>query len=133
MRVALQGNGAPVSAFSELLAAIDGVDVFECKGRDLGAWCGRLWDAVAASAPDTKSDACRLMHRPQPVLDLAANVATTRPVGDGAWAWDRAKSREDVSPLVALTLAHGLETKVPEQEPAKRVPTAYASRGVRTV
>lgn len=133
IRVAMQGRGAPASAIIELVGAIDGVEVVECVGRDLGAWCGRLWDAVAASAPDTKSDACRLMHRPQPVLDLAANVATTRPVGDGAWAWDRAKSREDVSPLVALTLAHGLETKVPEQEPAKRVPTAYASRGVRTV
>ena len=133
IRVAMQGRGAPASAIIELVGAIDGVEVVECVGRDLGAWCGRLWDAIAASAPDTKSDACRLMHRPQPVLDLAANVATTRPVGDGAWAWDRAKSREDVSPLVALTLAHGLETKVPEQEPTKRVPTAYASRGVRTV
>ena len=133
IRVAMQGRGAPASAIIELVNAIDGVEVVECVGRDLGAWCGRLWDAVAASEPDAKSDATRLMHRPQPVLDLAANVATTRPVGDGAWAWDRAKSREDVSPLIALTLAHGLETRVPAKDEAKRVPTAYASRGVRMV
>lgn len=133
IRVAMQGRGAPASAMVELVNAIDGVEVIECVGRDLGAWCGRLWDAVAASAPDAKSDARRVMHRPQPVLDLAANIATTRPLGDGAWAWDRVKSREDVSPLVALTLAHGLETKVPEQPADKRAPTAYATRGVRSV
>lgn len=75
----------------------------------------------------------RLMHLPQPVLDLAANVAVTRPMGDGAWAWDRNKSREDISPLVALTMAHGLETAVQAAEQSDRKPTAYASRGVRTV
>lgn len=123
MRVALQGNGAPVSAFSELLAAIDGVDVFECKGRDLGAWCGRMWDAVASLDPnkaeDGGSDAVPLMHRPQPRLDLAANVSVTRPMGDGAWAWDRVRSMEDASPVVALTMAHGLATQV-DTEPEKR-------------
>ena len=133
IRVALQGRGAPVSAIAELINAIDGVEVVEVQGRDLGAYCGRLWDAVAASAPDTKSDMTRLMHLPQPILDLAANVAVTRPMGDGAWAWDRVKSREDISPLVALTMAHGLETAVPSEEAPARKPTAYATRGVRTV
>ena len=128
--VALQGRGAPVSAVSELLGAIDGIEVVEVTGRDVGAYCGRLWDAVAASAPDSRSDATRLMHIPQPVLDLAANVAVTRPMGDGAWAWDRVKSREDISPLVALTMAHGLETRVPEQPASKLKPTAYADHGV---
>lgn len=133
IRIALQGRGAPVSAVSELLAAIDGVEVVEVVGRDLGAYSGRFWDAVAASAEDTSSDATRVMHRPQPALDLAANIAVTRPVGDGAWAWDRAKSREDISPLVAVTMAHGLETAVPHEQPKERKPTAYAARGVRTV
>lgn len=133
LRVALQGRGAPVSAMAELIGAIDGVEVCECIGRDLGAWCGRLWDAVAASADDADSDATPIMHRPQPVLDLAANTATTRPLGDGAWGWDRLKSREDVSPLVALTMAYGQATRVAEAPTPQRKPTAYASRGVRTV
>ena len=133
IRIALQGRGAPVSAVSELLGAIDGVDVVEVVGRDVGAYCGRLWDAVAASAADTRSDATPLMHIPQPALDLAANVAVTRPMGDGAWAWDRVKSREDISPLVALTMAHGLETRVPDVPPSKLKPTAYESHGVLTI
>ena len=133
IRVALQGRGAPVSAVSELLGAIDGVEVVEVTGRDVGAYCGRLWDAVAASAPDSKSDARPLMHIPQPVLDLAANVAVTRPMGDGAWAWDRVKSREDISPLVALTMAHGLETRVADAQPSGLKPSAYATHGVLTI
>ena len=120
MRVALQGAGAPVSAFAEMLSAIDGVEVFECRGRDLGAFCGRLWDAVAALDPARDagegSDATPVRHVPQPRLDLAANIAATRPMGDGAWAWDRAKSMEDISPLVAVTMAHGLATQVAEPE-----------------
>ena len=131
LQIALQGRGAPVSAVAELLAAIDGVQVVEVVGRDLGAYCGRMWDAVAASAPDAPGDVTPIMHRPQPVLDLAANVAAMRPVGDGAWAWDRVKSREDISPLVALTMAHGLETRAPTA--AQKRPTAYAARGVLTV
>ena len=130
MRVALQGNGAPVSAFSELLAAIDGVEVTECKGRDVGAWCGRLWDAVAALDPamgeGEGSDATPVHHVTQPRLDIAANIATTRPMGDGAWAWDRTRSMEDISPLVAVTMAHGLATQVSEPE----VHSAYDDAGV---
>ena len=127
MRVALQGNGAPVSAFAELLAAIDGVEVTEVRGRDLGAYCGRFWDAVAALDPDKDegegSDETPVIHRPQPRLDLAANVSVTRPMGDGAWAWDRARSMEDASPIVALTMAYGLASAVPEKEPPR---SAYA-------
>ncbi|MBQ9006098.1 MAG: hypothetical protein IJ092_06960 [Atopobiaceae bacterium] len=122
MRVALQGNGAPVSALADFLEAVDGVEVTRCVGRSLGAWCGRLWDAVAALDPASDDDgeaaATPIIHRPQPVLDLAANVAVTRPMGDGAWAWDRKKSIEDISPLVAVTMAHGLATDIEEPQRA---------------
>lgn len=107
MKVALQGRGAPWSAFAEILGAIDGVEVIECEGKDVAAWAGRLWDAVASADPEGDSDAAPLYHRTQPALDLAAQIAATRPLGDGAWAWDRNKSLEDISPLVALTMAHG--------------------------
>ena len=117
MKVALQGRGAPVSAFAEILGAIDGVEVIECEGKDVAAWAGRLWDAVASADPEGDSDAPPLYHRTQPALDLAAQIAATRPLGDGAWAWDRNKSLEDVSPLVALTMAHGAATHIEEAPP----------------
>ena len=131
MRVALQSRGAPVSSMADVIAAVDGVTVVECAGKDVAGWCGRLWDAVAACAEGSESDAVPLMHRTQPALDLAANVAATRPLGDGAWAFDRAKSMEDISPLVAVCMAHGAATAV-EQERAL-LPSVYEERGVLVV
>lgn len=116
IRVAMQGNGAPVSALVDVLKAIEGLEVIECVGRDLAIWCGRFWDGIAVSAPGSELDAVPIVHRPQPILDLAANVAVTKPLGDGAWAWNRDKSSEDISPLVACTMAHGLATRVEVQE-----------------
>lgn len=116
MRVALQAKGAPVSAFVEILGAVDGVEVIRCQGADVAGWCGRLWDAVAACSDETDSDSTPVYHRTQPRLDLAANVAATRPLGDGAWAWDRKKSLEDISPLVACTMAFGAATGVSEEK-----------------
>lgn len=123
--VALQGRGAPVSSFAEIVGAIDGVTVVECEGRDVAAWCGRLWDAVAASSEEAESGSVPIMHRTQPALDLAAQVAVTRPLGDGAWAWDRKKSQEDISPLVALTMAFGAATRAEREEKS-----AYEDEGL---
>lgn len=116
MRVALQAKGAPVSSFAEIIGAVDGVEVIPCQGVDVAGWCGRLWDAVAACDPESDSDSVPLMHRSQPALDLAANIAATRPLGDGAWAWDRKKSLEDISPLVAATMALGAATSVEKKQ-----------------
>ena len=131
MRVALQSRGAPVSSLAEVIEAIDGIEVIECNGRDVAGWAGRLWDSVAACDPESGSDATPVMHRPQAALDLAANIAATRPMGDGAWAWDRNKSLEDISPLVAATMALGAANA------AEKAPTAYESvynvRGVMVI
>lgn len=124
MQVALQGRGAPISSMADVLKALPGVTVNECVGKDVAAWAGRLWDSVSACAEGSDSDATRVYHRPQPALDLAANIATTRPLGDGAWGWDRHRSTEDISPLVAVTMALGSATAVetPEQ---KTIQSAY--------
>ena len=45
-----------------------------------------------------------LAHRAQAALDDAVVVAGRRPLGD-AWLWSRSRSRGDISPLVAATLA----------------------------
>lgn len=112
MKVAMQSKGAPVSAMVDIIGAVDGVEVMPCQGADVAGWCGRLWDAVAACDSESQSDSVPIIHRSQPALDLAANIAATRPLGDGAWAWDRKKSLEDISPLVAVTMAHGAATSI---------------------
>lgn len=134
VQVAIQGRGAPASSMSSVLAAIDGVQVFEVAGADVAGWSGRFWDAVAALDPDdeNRSDATPVRHRPQAALDMAANVARTRLMGDSAWAFDRKRSPVDISPLVACAYAHGLATRVPDQ-PKKKFESAYQDRGVLTV
>lgn len=123
MRVALQGRGAPVTSMADAIGAVHGVEVFPIVGGDVAGWSGRLWDAVAALDPaGSGGDATPVRHRPQPALDMAANVAVTRPMGDGAWAWDRNRSPEDISPLVAVSWAYGYATHVGDDGPA---PSAY--------
>lgn len=112
MRVALQVKGSPVAAMADIIGAVDGVEIVPCQGADVAGWCGRMWDAVAACDKKNGSDSTPVYHRNQPALDLAANIAATRPLGDGAWAWDRKKSLEDISPLVACTMALGAATSV---------------------
>lgn len=123
MQVALQGGSAPVATMKDLLAAIDGVEVTECKGAMVSQWCGRFYDAVAALSPEEDSEdagerAVPVHHVPQAVLDLAANVAKTRPSGDGMWTWNRDRSSADISPLVAASMAFGLATEVVEEKAA---------------
>lgn len=128
IRVAAQTHGAPVSSMAEIIGAIEGVELVECKGPDVAGWSGRFWDAVSALDPErdpAAEAAVPVRHRPQPGLDLAANIAATRPMGDGAWAWDRRKSLEDISPLVAATMAFGAATAV-EEAPVR---SAYEDRG----
>ena len=115
--IALQGTGAPASDLAEYLKAIDGIEVYEAKPREVAAWCGRLYDCVRARAKngEDQSDATPAWHRSQPALDMAAAMAVARPAGD-AFAWDRRKSAVDVSPLVAVSEALGLLTDAPQEE-----------------
>lgn len=131
MRVAWQKRGAPVSSMAPELLAVGGIRPSEIEGRELAAMCGRLWDGVSACTKDSESDAVPVMHRPQPVLDMAAKTAATKPLGDSAWVFDRSKSPEDCSPLVACAMALGLLTR---KEEKKAVASAYsADRGLITV
>ena len=132
MKVAVQSKGAPIASMIDTIAAIEGVEVIECSGKDVAGWCGRLYDAVAACDDASDIDAAPVYHIAQPALDLAANIAATRPLGDGAWAWDRNMSMEDISPLVAVTMAFGAATQV-ETNKSKMYDSIYEERGVLVV
>ena len=133
MKVALQSKGAPIASMMDVIAAIDGVEIIECSGKNVAGWSGRMWDAVASCLPDSETDATPVFHITQPALDLAANIAATRPMGDGAWAWDRNKSMEDISPLVAVTMALGAATQVNMDDKPKLYDSIYNQRGVLVV
>lgn len=116
--VSLQENGAPVSAYADTLGAIDNVEIVPCGGKNLAAWCGRFYDAVAASNGSNDSDATPVFHIAQAALDLAANIAATKALGDGAWAFNRKNSAADISPLVACAMAYGQATDI--EKPKKQ-------------
>ena len=100
--IGVQAKGAPASG---LIPALEeaGLTVVGLSGSDLAAACGDLYDRVRAAVGEGAGGA-EVRHRVQPVLDVAAATAATRPLGD-AWVWDRRKSPADVAPLVAVTAA----------------------------
>jgi hypothetical protein len=121
--VTLQSKGSPVSTLLDDIEAT-GIPVINWSGSDVAPACGAFYDAVRVV--DEQPD-MGLRHLPQPVLDVAAATAATRPLGD-AWAWDRKKSPHDIAPLVACTGAAWALDAAPE--PGVSI---YETRGMEVV
>lgn len=84
-------------AFIEPLTA-KGIPVLETTAREVVQATGALYDLVLAD---------RVRHIDQPELNTALENAAKREL-EGAWTWSRRKSTDDISPIVAVTLAwHG--------------------------
>jgi hypothetical protein len=98
-------RGSPAGSLIETLEEI-GVEVETCNVTDLGRACGWIFDAVVQG---------ELYHRPQQILDVAAEVAATKPLSD-SWVWDRKASPIDIAPMVAVTGAAWLASQVEEVE-----------------
>lgn len=108
--VAVQAKGAPAASLIPALKEAK-INVKEWGGPALGAGTGELYDRVRAAIGEGTGNT-QLRHRDQPVLNLAAATASTRPVGD-SWLWDRRRSPTDIAPLIAVTgalwcLNHGM-------------------------
>lgn len=125
--VAIQAKGAPVSSLLGPLSDA-GINVVEWGGSQLGASTGAFYDRVRIAVGEGQADA-GLRHRNQPLLNLAAATAATRPVGD-AWVWDRKKSATDASPLICIT---GAVWCLMSAMPAPPAVSAYEARGVLTI
>jgi hypothetical protein len=69
--------------------------------------CTGMYAAVIAGE-------CRVLSSPE--LDQAAAAAETKPVGDG-WAWSRARSADDITALMACSLAWHHATDTPAAPP----------------
>jgi hypothetical protein len=75
-----------------------GVNVVEMDTLDYAQACADFYDAVVNGTLRYPS--------PQPELTAAVMDARTQPMGD-AWKWSRKNSTSaDITPLVAVTLAH---------------------------
>ena len=98
-------RGSPAGSLIETLEEL-GVEVETCNVTDLGRACGWIFDAVVQGT---------LVHRPQQILDVGAEVAATKSLSD-AWVWDRKGSPIDISPVVAVTGAVWLASQAEEVE-----------------
>jgi hypothetical protein len=69
------------------------------SASEMGQACGGLQSAV-------KRPYSPLRHRGDPIVRTALESAVRRDIGDGGWGWTRRRTEADITPLVALTLAH---------------------------
>ena len=96
----LDTSGPAGSLVDDLEA--EGVPLEKFSGRELADACGRLYDGLVDGT---------LAVRRHPDFDKAVSGAARKPLGD-AWGWSRTRSTVDITPLVALTLAHAAEKPV---------------------
>lgn len=122
-------KGSPAWSLAEPLREA-GINVIEWSGSNIGVAHGAFYDLVAPPRDEDNEDEdaeqlpSGLRHVAQPVLDLPAATASTRPLGDGVWAWDRKKSPHDAAPLVTVTGALWW-LMVPPEKP-KKTPQIHA-------
>lgn len=125
IRVVVQSRGAPVSSLVDDLEALENVEVVRWEGMFLGAGCGDFFDAVGAHVwePDLEQDEteadrpARFWHLPQPILNLQASTAVSKPAGD-SWFWDRKGSPYGAGALMAVTGAVW-DVLRPDETPAR--------------
>lgn len=112
MRVVARRRGAGVVSIAEDLEQMDGIELVDFGGADLGNACGRLFDAVVAHLWEPEGDAgetdadrpVRAWHRPSPVLDLVAGTVVTRPMAGGdSWIWSATGSPYGCAPIMACS------------------------------
>ena len=70
-------------------------DLAVTSAQDMAQACGQMVDAIRQGT---------VHHQGQPMLNVAVSGVKTRPLGD-SWAWARRVATQDISPLVAVTLA----------------------------
>lgn len=100
MSVVIRSAGAPEASVIQTLTDVPGLHVVPWGGKDLGIGHALLYDLVAEDRdPGVRP---KLVHLPQPVLDVPAATATTKPIGD-MWVWQLRSDGEDVAPLIAVT------------------------------
>lgn len=101
----------------------DRIELTLVKGRDTGAACGGLYDAIVRprDAPEGWEPSIRI--RPHPALSAAVAGAVKRYIGD-AWVFDRRGTSVDPSPVIALTVGRWAFLTGPPEEDKPAQPWA---------
>lgn len=102
----LDPNGPAGSLLSDLREL--GIEWNEITARQHAQACGELYAAVVEDQS--------FRHYGQPVLDIARKQATRKPYGD-AWAWERRKPDQSVSPIASVTIARWAALQAAEVVP----------------
>ncbi|MGO3649359.1 MAG: hypothetical protein ACTJFP_06720 [Agrococcus casei] len=121
--LALQRRGAPISSMWDALEEA-GLEPHPWEGPQLAGWHGTFFDLLRSAVAE-KDPVVRLTHNGQPALDVPANSADIRALGDG-WVIDRKGSPTDPAALIAAIAAVGLLMTNPE--PTHE--SAYESEGL---
>jgi phage terminase large subunit-like protein len=98
--VAVDPAGPAGSFIAELESA--GIKVVPVGGQEFTKACGGFFTAVGDQ---------KLRVHADDRLNVAVAAAKKRPVGD-AWVWARKTTQTDISPLVAVTIAHWAATSL---------------------
>ena len=87
---------------------VPGSRVVEWKGTEVPSGCGSFFDAVRDHD---------VRHTSQPVLNLPATTAVTRPLEKGTWVWDSRRSAHEVAALWGATGAFWFLSKPTPAKP----------------
>lgn len=121
--LALQRRGAPISSMWDAMEEA-GLTPYAWEGSNLAGWHGTFYDLLRSGVVEDDPEV-RLTHGGQPALDVPANSATVKALGDG-WVIDRKASPADPSALIASIAAVGLLMT----NPGPAFESAYESGGL---
>ena len=117
INLSFQSRGAPVSGIAEQICTLTGVNRIPIEGPDLTNGWARFYDSIAiAENNSTVKNGIRTYHLEQPVLNLAAKTCQLKNLGGGMMLPDRAKSPDDIAPLMACAMAFTAATMVKTSE-----------------
>lgn len=99
------------------------INLISPSGREFAQACGDFYRAVCPSRGEDPA----LVHLDQPPLNRAVSGADKRLLSD-MWAWNKRTSSDDISPLVAATLAMWGHKKWLNEKPKTSAPWVWYGR-----
>lgn len=115
MNLSFQSRGAPVCGIAEQICTLTGVNRIPIEGPDLTNGWGRFYDSIAIAEEPSRTGV-RTYHLNQPILNTCAKTCQLKNLGGGMMLPDRAKSPDDIAPLMACAMAFTAATMVKTSE-----------------